>query len=160
MNTNEILARFLRELASYTWIPVMPEAYKQRTARFRSQYPDYGPVPKNIMTLLSGVVDSYTSPMFYVIKDNPDIFLSNLLFSADRRRGTNTHFASADSYTVLSVDQGAIPDDLNKSPRLPHTFVTEAVEKSGLTILSRHTDKDSLFDAVIALYAPKEEESQ
>ncbi len=140
----------------FDWLPNLPSQLKRQTVALLKQHPFRSEVSKSIVFLAGALEGNFHNPAFYVCKDNPNILIENILFSADRYRGTNYTVRRRDGFVVVAIANGAIPDDVNQVPRLPHTYVTEAMENSGLTILSKHTGVIDAFKAIISLFAPEE----
>lgn len=140
----------------FDWLPNLPSQLKRQTVALLKQHPFRSEISKSIVFLAGALEGNFPSPAFYICRDNQDILIENVLFSADRYRGTNYTVRRRDGFVVVAIANGAIPDDVNQVPRLPHTYVTEAMENSGLTILIKHTDIIDAFKAIISLFSPEE----
>jgi|GEM_PF-6716402 len=136
----------------FDWLPNLPAQLKNRTVALLKKHPFRSEVSKTIVFLAGALEGNFPSPAFYVARDKTDILIENVLFTADRYRGTNYTVRRCDGFVVVAIANGAIPDDVNTCPRLPHTFLTEAMENSGLTILSKHTNTREAFEALINLF--------
>lgn len=136
----------------FDWLPNLPAQLKSRTVALLKKQPFRSEVSKTIVFLSKALENTSGQDAFYICRDNPDILIENVLFAADRRRSTSFKVLKRDGVAVVAIAYGAIPDDVNTCPRLPHTFLTEAMENSGLTILSKHTNTREAFEALIDLF--------
>lgn len=140
-----------------TWIPNLPDFLSDREVAFLKRFPSPSDSSKTIVHLAPALQNTSGDDRFYICKDNPNIRIENVLFAANGRRGCSYTVRSMDGLVVVAIAHGAIPDDLQQVPRLPHTYLLEAMDNSGLTILHTGTDSYEAFDFILSHYATTDE---
>lgn len=133
----------------FDWMPKLPGQLRGYSVALLKKNPFKCEASLDICWLSYALENISGSDRFWFCRDNPNIIIENILYGAAGRTGCDYYVRRRNGYLTVRIGNGDIPDDPNQCPRLPHTYLLEAFDKSGIEVISSHTDTDEAFWAMV-----------